>query len=267
MRVLILGAQGRIGKMLQAVWKDQSKIKPLWHGRKIGDVTFDILGDPSALRTAISDADVTLNLAGTTHHTSMDITNANQSLAKTVLENSGDKPVFLISTAAVYGPQSGRLSEEVDLKPASDYGRDKAAMERLADPHQNAFVLRLGNVLGADALLGVDRQTYTLDRFENGLSARRSYIGPHKLGDVFTKIFDRISDLPKIMNIATPDPVSMADLLDAAGKEWASTPAPQTAIAEVSLDTSKLQKLYQFQSSDSTAEALVKDWQSVVNIT
>jgi nucleoside-diphosphate-sugar epimerase len=266
MRILILGAQGRIGKMMQAAWRDQSACELIWHGRKTGDVCFDILEDTGLLQDTIRPVDLVLNLAGATHHSDTRIADVNQRLAQQVLECSGGTPVLLLSSAAVYGAQSGRLSEETPLHPIAPYGHDKAAMEQVATDYKNATVLRLGNVLGADALLGTDRDVYSLDRFENGLSPRRSYIGPNQLGDVFMRLFDQINHLPKIINVATPRPVAMADLLDVTGKNWTPTPAPSQAIEEVSLDTSKLETLYQFETIDSDAEALVKDWQSVSNI-
>ena len=265
MRVLVLGATGRIGKMLQVVWQDEASVTPTWHGRNASDITFDIMDDTDALRSAIGANDVVLNLAGATHHGD-DLTDGpNQALARQILEHAQDTPVLLISSAAIYGPQNGHLSEATKPQPVSDYGHDKLAMERVAADHPNAKVLRLGNVVGADALLGTPRSVYTVDRFANGLTPRRSYIAPQQLGMVFVKLINHIDKIPAIVNIATPEPVAMGDLLDAAGKNWQPRPAPPDAIAEVTLDTSSLEKLVKFAPDASQAGVLVKDWQQVSN--
>jgi len=49
-----------------------------------------------------------------------------------------------------------------------------------------------------------------------------------------------LPDLPPVLNVAQPGPVEMAALLRAAGRDFATAAAPQTAIAEVALDVTRL---------------------------
>ena len=249
--------------MLQVVWRDVEAIHPIWHGRKSGQLQFDILRDPVNLAREIAQSDIVLNLAGATHHGAEPVANMNTLLAEKILDASQAKPVFLISSAAVYGPQKGRLSEDTQVMPISEYAEDKVEMEKIAKKHSNARILRLGNVLGADALLGVKRDHYLVDRFADGQSPRRSYIAPHQFGMIIAQLVNQFNSLPKLLNVATPRPVSMGALLDAANLNWEAQPAPKTAISEVALDTTRLEKHITFDANASDAEVLVNDWKIV----
>ena len=47
-------------------------------------------------------------------------------------------------------------------------------------------------------------------------------------------------NLPDVLNIAQPGPIEMGALLQAAGRDFATVPAPDAAIAEVALDLGRL---------------------------
>ncbi|MEP5760897.1 MAG: NAD-dependent epimerase/dehydratase family protein [Litoreibacter sp.] len=256
---MILGANGRVGRLLLGI----PNVIPLRQARTDADICFDIMMDSAALRAAISQVDVILNLAGATHHSETPLAGRNVRLARQVLDHADGKQVFLISSAAVYGAQSGELFETSALRSNNDYGREKIAMEEMACAHPaKSTVLRLGNVLGADALLGMGRTTFALDTFTDGTTPERSYIGPRLLGCVLGKLMNTEVQ-PPILNVATSAPVSMADLLMAAGHSWTATRAPKTAIKTVSLNTDLLQSIISIPPTASTASSLVSDLQSV----
>ena len=256
MRALMLGSGGRVGRLLRAAW-DHPDVQPIWHNRQSH---FDILTHPTALKDAAAEADVIVNFAGVTHHGAQALDDMNVQLARQVLDAAGDTPVFLLSSAAVYGRPTQPLTEDAPLAPASDYGHDKAAMEAMAQGHgARSIILRLGNVAGADALLGIDRDTYILDQFSNGTFPRRSYIGPSVLANVIAQLCLNPKILPPVMNVAAPQAVSMADLLNAADKPWSHRPAPADAIEEVELQTQVLEKHVTMPKDASDPAAIVKD--------
>jgi nucleoside-diphosphate-sugar epimerase len=259
MRLLILGSGGKLGSVLRRCWPGCAGIEPVWHARNKGDLAFDILQDSAALTQAVAQSDAVFVLAGVTLQTTQKPLSLNVDLARAVLEAAQGKPVLLTSSAAVYGTQTGPLAEGISPKPVSAYGIAKTQMETLAVHHPNACCLRIGNVAGADALLGQKRDAFILDQFPDGTVPRRSYIGPHALASVICELvkLSRQGPLPKILNIACPTPVALNDLLRHAGLSWTTTPAPQTAIPSVHLDTARLQGLMQVADG---AAAIVADW-------
>lgn len=261
MRLLILGSGGKLGAVLRRAWPDCAGIEPIWHSRTGGDVSFDIFDHP-ALSDAISRCDAVFLLAGVTRERPGRPLSLNTTLARATLDASQGKPVFLSSSAAVYGDQPHPLSEQTALRPVSAYGRAKVEMEGLAAEYPNAFCLRIGNVAGADALLGQGQRAFTLDQFEDGSVAQRSYIGPHALAVACSTLVQTAvqGNLPKLMNIACPNPLGLNELLRHAGLTWTTTPAPAAAIKSVHLDTTRLQSLVPI--TGGTAQ-IVADWQKM----
>jgi len=259
MRLLILGSGGKLGMVLRRSWPGDAGIEPVWHRRSKGDVSFDILDDRAALTQTVADCDAVIMLAGVTKETTGKPLSLNAGLARAVLEVGQGKPVLLASSAAVYGAQAGALSEDTPPKPVSGYGIAKREMEALAAHHPNACCLRIGNVAGADALLGQRRDVFILDQFPDGTFPKRSYIGPHALTSVICALAKlSVQDaLPPLLNIACPTPVALNDLLRHAGLSWTTTPAPQTAIPSVHLDTALLQGLVPVTGG---AAEVVADW-------
>ncbi|TDK50878.1 NAD-dependent epimerase/dehydratase family protein [Antarcticimicrobium luteum] len=294
-RILVLGATGRLGAMLRRRWPAG---QGLWQARpdaqtgqsapqstpRVADqgadwLRLDPLSDSAALAAAAERAAAILCLAGVTPAAAArgaDLgDNAALGLAAVRAGAKGNSgagaPVLLASSAAVYGAQGGLLSEAARLAPVNDYGRAKAEMEiRAAALGAELGVpvtsLRIGNVAGADAILGGWRPGFTLDRFADGRTPRRSYIGPASLADVLAALAGRAArrgDLPGCLNIAAPGTVEMGALLDAAGLVWTPRPAPAGAIPEVALDVAALGRLVALDPAAGTAEKLVAEWRAL----
>ncbi len=226
------------------------------------------MADRHALMRVIGAGDVVLCLAGVTPGSDRDMGD-NVTLARAVLDASLTARagrVFLFSTAAVYGTLPGPLCEAGSVAPLSDYGRAKCAMEDMAAayPHPST-VLRLGNVAGADAILGGWRAGFALDVLPEGGTPRRSYIGPGALARVLGDL-TRAADLPATLNVAAPGAVAMGDLLDAAHLDWTPRPATGNTIANVTLDITRLARFTDFHPLDSTAAGIVADWNGVDHI-
>lgn len=286
--VLVLGATGRIGGILRRCWPAG---RALWQSRtdragragareKAGPdwITLDPLADPAGLARAAQGCDAVLCLAGVTNAAAAEGADMddNITLALAAIRAAaeagaeGGARVLLASSAAVYGNQSGVLDEATPLAPLSDYGRAKAEMEDqgLALAQKlgiSATALRIGNIAGVDAILGNWRPGFALDRFADGTTPRRSYIGPATLARVLGDLA-ATPDLPPVLNVATPGMIEMGALLDAAGLAWTPRPAPQTAIPRVCLSTAALEAVTSFASQAATPAAMVAEWRRLGSI-
>lgn len=274
LRPLVLGASGRIGTGFQHVaqagfWPRPA---PLWQirpgaVRPAGDVLeWDILRsaapDLPPCRGIICLAGVVVGPVA-----------LNTDLALAAIDlalRRGCGPVLLTSTAAVYGRSAGPVDEDAVCNPVNDYGRAKLAMEgavaaRLREIGPDAppvCILRIGNVAGADSLLLAAQQgRVSLDQFERGGGPVRSYIGMQTLADVMTGLIELARNglpLPPVLNVATPAPVAMEDLLQAAGIDWDWQAAAATALPRMTLDTSRLTALLPLDPQSATPADLIR---------
>ncbi|MBY5933581.1 NAD-dependent epimerase/dehydratase family protein [Tateyamaria omphalii] len=252
MRTVFLGAGGKLGRLLQPRWPARAE----WIARDGVDIE-----DTGTLTRILNGADTVFCLAGVTPGSPRSM-NLNVTLAQKVLDAARGAHVFLFSSAAVYGALPGPLRENGPTAPQSDYAAAKLAMERMALAHRTSnTVLRLGNVAGADAILGGWKPGFQLDQYPDGRTPSRSYIGPGKLAQTLHKLA-QTPDLPSLLNIAAPEAVEMGALLDAAGFEWHSRPATERTIAEVQLKTAALEEYAPFAPADSTAAGIVQDWKN-----
>ncbi|MEM6277240.1 MAG: NAD-dependent epimerase/dehydratase family protein [Pseudomonadota bacterium] len=239
--VLVLGATGRLGRILRAVWPAHWPVT--WCGRRGGDVICNPLEDPGTFRDTAQRADVILSLAGPAPGGALqgeaDLTD-HARLARVVMEHAKG-PVLLASSAAVYGNAGASgtpLREGMPLPTdVSTYGAAKREMEQAAP---DAVCLRIGNVAGVDAILGGWKEGFSLDTFSDGTTPRRSYIGPLTLAYALAKLCCEPHDLPKCLNVAEAGSVEMGALLKAAGLPFNTRKAPDNAIPDVTLDTTRL---------------------------
>lgn len=267
--LLITGGTGRIGTVLHDFWPWAMKggLRPIWQARHAapGFLGWDILNEPAPPWAG----GIVLHLAGGRADPGAEVPLARAILA--AAQAQGARHVFLASSAAVY-PAGSDLTEDTPPAPASPYGQAKRAMEDVAlDWHARhglgLTILRIGNVAGADALLGsAGGAVVTLDPIPGGtLGPLRSYIGPITLSAVLARLAALAAArtaLPPILNIAAPRPVAMGALLDAAGIPWSfgPTPAPRPA---VTLDTTRLQSLVRLPPNASQPRAIVAEWRNV----
>ncbi|MEM7470452.1 MAG: NAD-dependent epimerase/dehydratase family protein [Pseudomonadota bacterium] len=246
MRLLVLGARGKLACLLRAAWPESGEIEPVWLGADDQSRGLDLLNDTDQLARAMTDADVILNLAGVTRERGGRRFADNPAIAQNSLQCADGRPVLLCSSAAVYGNTKALCHEDMPPAPLSAYGRSKQEMERIAQGFDNAICLRMCNVAGADALLAQDRDAYRLDQFPDGSFPSRSYIGPHHLALILQELATITAKghaLPDRLNLAADPPVTMDALLSEAGKTWTPVPAPPEAIAQVHLDISRLTNL------------------------
>ena len=297
-QVLVLGATGRIGRILQVCWANGAeRIVPRWQTRQVvgqvvgqtsGQVTgmppvmptartggqwvrVDPLADPDGLARAAAGCDVILCLSGVVPGRGPEggtgdlEDNTRLALSAIRAGQAVGARVLLASSAAVYGNQTGRLGEDTPLRPTTDYGLAKAEMETRAqalgrDLGVAVCALRIGNIAGVDVILGGWAPGFRLDQFADGHTPRRSYIGVSTLARVLGDLVATQAPLPAALNIAGPGVTEMGALLDAAGLAWIPRPAPETAIARVALDVSALQRVCRIAPETGDPAQLVAEW-------
>jgi nucleoside-diphosphate-sugar epimerase len=264
--LLVTGSGGRVGRALRAIWAENrvGGLQIQWHERKAGpgvDVVWDIGRNPPA---SLPKGLIILHLAGVTKGSTQDL--AQNALATAAVcaaaRAARARHVFVMSSAAVYRPSADLIGEDDAKEPVSAYGQAKLDAEDVAEQGlagMGLTVLRLANLAGADALLGNcgPGKTISLDPVPGqARGPERSYIGPHVLAGVLSGLFGHVlreTDLPRVLNLAEPGIMAMADLLDALGQVWEFGPPRPAAIARVALDTMRLQALVPMAPASPTA--------------
>ena len=120
---------------------------------------------------------------------------------------AGVPRVLLASSSAVYALGEGKSESDL-AAPTSPYGQAKFDMERtvaISGAGIEVCCLRIGNVAGADALLGrantvSDSDPIKLDQFPDYNGPRRSYIGPSHLARCLELLIAHTSALPSVLN-------------------------------------------------------------------
>ena len=255
----------------------------IWQGRNAapnGFLKWDMLVEPYPGPPLTSG--IVLNLAGVTPGPGRDV-DQNVPLALVacnVAKQAGARHVFIVSSAAVYGPGTGTdLTEDTPLNPINPYGRAKVAMEIAVQQWQAAqtgrtpaiTILRIGNILGLDALIGAASPTKSviLDPVPDALGGPvRSYIGPCSLAQVLAQLCYaalQSKPLPSVINIAAAPPVAMAALLDVANQPWHYGPPNPAVVARVVLATDRLQAIAPLPPSAGLPSTMIAEWHTLNN--
>ncbi|WP_412552937.1 NAD-dependent epimerase/dehydratase family protein [Shimia sp. MIT1388] len=248
--LLVLGSTGKLGRLLRACLAASPELlagwQVVWCGRK-ADTGVDWVyseGPPPK-------ADAVLALWGVVPGKG-DLAD-NIMLAHRAVEiarDSGATRVLHCSSSAVYGP-AREATENSALAPVNAYGVAKIEMEQslLLDvsgsPQEPAStVLRMANVVGADSLFRAIQsgQPVTLDAFDIGQSPIRSYATPKVTWHAVASLLSA-NTMPDVVNVAASNPVAMHEFLESAGCPFVWRPAPETAVAEVSMSIGRLRRL------------------------
>ncbi len=246
--VVVTGFTGRLGGLLRRAWQivPSAGLAPVWCGRRPGagaDLVWNILDGPAPL---LPPGAVILHLAAVLRGDAAALA-ANAAMAAPVLaaaRQSGARAVLFASTAAVYAPSAVPATEDTPPAPANAYGRAKLAAEMafLASGPVPVSRLRIGNVVGADALLG-PRATpgpLVLDPVPGRAGGPvRSWIGPQTLAQVLAALCHAPS-VPPVLNLAADPPLPMADLLTAAGRDWTWGPPNPAVVPDAILSVARL---------------------------
>ncbi|MBU2981365.1 NAD-dependent epimerase/dehydratase family protein [Lentibacter algarum] len=255
--VLFLGASGKLGRAMQRFWQvsPSETVAATWVLRgqeRANDGPFDAV----------------VALWGVTSGTEQELA-MNSALAQRavrIARDVGAQRVLHLSSAAVYSETDALMAEGDATEPTRPYGQAKCHMEAqlaaLPTPPVSC-ALRLANVAGADSLfkgLSGDGEI-SIDQFENGAGPLRSYIAVPELAAVIEALVTcDVAAMPKVLNVAAPEPVDMGDIARAAGRSFAWIPAREGAVARHVLDTQRLQGLVTLPDNASDARHLVDSW-------
>lgn len=273
LKVLVIGATGRVGRMLRRQWNAAPPrgIALTYQARHGDDLTWDAADGPAAL-AAHGPFDRLLVLAGVTPTQG---TNSGADVAQNAViagachaaaVQMGAAHMLLASSSAVYGTAQNHPYSEADTPaPTSDYGKAKLQAERILAGGTPVCALRIGNVLGADALmLNAAKATagapLQLDRFADGHGPLRSYIGPATLAKVLETLLHAGEILPNVLNIGAPAPVGMQTLLETDDIPYAMRPPPPSAVQSITLDCGALAALHPFDPDASAARHMLQQW-------
>lgn len=289
-RVLVLGSSGRVGKMLRHIWTHpplhagDTEVTFTFQTRRAcpsrpDDLVWDILQPPPRTVADATPFDCVIVLSGIVPGPDADFTlnTALGSASVAAAAQLGIPHVLLASTSAVYGIHSNDpFSEENPLDPVNAYGRSKREMEAACQAQAAAAgvalcCLRIGNVAGADALLGngaalAPDARLRLEVFKDRGTPVRSYIGPHSLARVLMSLVHKRAELPAALNIAAPRPVSMRALAEAAGLPFDLCPAKENAHQYVTLACDALAALHRFEPAETEPGEMVRQWRTLPDI-
>jgi len=274
--LLVTGASGRVGRLLRAALPEArlGGLQILWHGRRPGpgnQVDWDIGRAPPP---DLPPGTPILNLAGQTSG-SDEILADNVLSARAVAELALRlaAPLLHMSTAAVLAPASQDLTEDDVPAPTSAYGRAKLQAEQVLSqtlPNEHLTLLRLANLAGADMLFGNIRAglPITLDPIAGQPGGPiRSYVGPATLARILDGLVGRVvkgQALPRVLNLAQPGAVAMADVLMATDMRWSWAPPRTGAIPRVTLSTQRLATLVPL--SPATPRGLIDEVASLAQV-
>lgn len=266
-RIIITGSSGRIGRLLQAAWSAEppADCTLVWCARSWGPWQ-DLLAGPldPAPRGAVI-LHLAAELGDGPGAAARSVAMA-QAIA-TAARQGRARHILLASSAAVYAPADTDLTEESPCAPSTPYGVQKLAAEhacRDASGNVSVTALRIGNVIGAGALLGASSTAgnIVLDPVPGTQAGPvRSWIAPAELGRVFGILAHLAvwgGPLPDALNLASPGAHGMASLLDAADLPWTFGPPRAGVLARHTLATARLEALCPRPTQ--TPAAMVADW-------
>ena len=266
--LVITGAGGRLGRLLRCLWPEalDRRLAPVWFARNSqipGVFAWDMGREPAP---ELPRGAVILHLAGSV--ATLAEYRASVAAICAAADAGGARHLFVASSAAVYRPQVQDNREDTPPDPPNAYGLAKLDAEQAArqamakSSGPGLTLLRIGNIAGADALLGgtAPGRSVVLDPVPGQNGPERSYIAPTVLAQVFSQLAGlavAAAALPLILNVAQPGRIAMGDLLDAAGRDWGFGPPSDTVLPRLTLNTDRLAALLPLPAT--SAKKLVAD--------
>lgn len=282
-RFAFIGASGRVGRLITRGWASPDSPYhhvPLQYRHKTAvsdarNLLWDIAEGPDGLlrwMARFGPLNALVVMAGVTPATGADMS-LNVRLAQAYLQAAADagiRRVLLASSSLVYGAGDGTpMAETTPCRPMEPYGKSKLDMEVMAarmaqELGLEVCSLRIGNVAGAESLLGESSGAtaavpMTIEQFPDGRSSQRSYIGPVQAGDMLARLAMCPSPLPAALNFAGIAPVYMDDLATAARIPWRFVPAPDGRQQTRVLDCTALSRLIEMPAGTGDPETIARE--------
>ena len=270
-RILLLGATGRVGRLLYACRDESAELVPVARKSAPGCLVWEPGQEPNGLPQVDAIAAFWGVTPGDGGDLSQNVTLAAD--AQLLGAALGARLVLHASSVAVYAPSDVPLTEDAARAPSNAYGAAKSDMEdalAARSPDEPRPVsLRIGSVAGAESLFASLARggPVTLDRFEDGHGPGRSYIAPsHLLRVIASLALTDVAEVPHALNVAAPHPVAMADIVATAGREIVWREAPPDARQRVTLGTARLQSLCPLPPEASRPAHLVSEWRRLTEV-
>lgn len=277
-RGLLMGANGRVGRLLTTVWQlSPPKMHMLTQTRHgASDLNWlPAQQGPAPLLDFVAQEGqihaITMLIGAGSNASRAILDDATKAVIATLhaAQIAGVSRVVIASSSAVYGLGT-HMSETETPNPVSEYGRAKLDLEteclRQAPDDLELCLMRIGNVAGADALLsqvcwGRAPGQISLDQFADGEGPHRSYISPMSLARVIDALMTTPKPLPRILNVAQDPPIAMSALAQAAALNWSWTPAPahRARTQQITLDCSALEDILGLDKITASPGAMVED--------
>lgn len=244
--LMVTGADGRVGRLLQAAWAGHPPkgVVPICCARGSGYWQDLLVGPLDPVPTGAVVLHLAADLSCGTDAAQRSVAMAHA--VATAARQGRARHILFASTAAVYAPADHDLDEASACHPVTPYGHAKLLAEaacRAAAGPVPVTALRIGNVVGAGALIGAVRgdDPVKLDPVPGRQGGpMRSWIAPGELARLICQLAERTADLPKVLNVASPGARTMGDLLDAAGLPWVYGPYRDQVLPRLTLNTSRL---------------------------
>lgn len=264
-RILVLGASGRVGRLLCAAWDRQPPDAQLILQSRSGPGVHWQPGQPNPFGAV----DAVIALWGVTPGPDADL-DMNTTLAlaaQDIAAQCGATRVLHCSSVAVYTPSDTPVAEDAPTVPTNPYGAAKLAMEHALTGAPGSTILRIGSVAGAESLAASirrgwagDPQPLRLDRFADGHGPARSYIAPSDMARALIRLASAPEPLPPVLNFAAPAPVRMEALLTAARHPFDWQPAPDVARQNATLDCTRMAALTGLGPQHADPAHIIADW-------
>jgi UDP-glucose 4-epimerase len=277
-RILLVGSSGNVGRMVLHHWSqrmgESTSVIAQHRDKNRSDGFFWPLLETAGSQLKKQKISTIICLAGVTPETGVDLA-LNTTIANNVLKaayTSGVKRILLASSSAVYGAAQGCRENDAN-NPVNTYGVAKVKMETACAPWRGAGLeiccLRIGNVVGADALMkNITRlngsKPVSIDCFSDGRGPVRSYIGPKTLAEVLFTLATQKRPLPETLNVASPHEVYMEELAEAASYPFTFISAPASAHQKITLNGERLENMHSFSPHDSDPQSMVLQWKETI---
>lgn len=276
MKIILLGASGKVGQGLGRYWSQTNvdfdvssvfrKPRRLKAARKS-----DVVWAPGQPLPDFGTVDAVLAFWGVTRGTP-DMLEGNVALARSAIdlaEKVGASTAVHCSSAAVYGHGEDWYSETSATLPTTPYGRSKLAMETVItalakqrNSRVRNIVLRIGNVAGADQLFAAMNRSnrVVLDQFPDGTGPQRSYITIPDIARSLEALLKQEAE--GCFNVSAPQPTAMEGILRSSGREFEWRTASEQAVHCVALNVSRLSEVIPLTKNQSCPDYLVSHAQA-----